>query len=71
MPAPKLFVWFVFVAGDCTAAAKEAGYKAEYDPVLKETTVIVNAPTAESAQRIASHFGTVLDWTQIIEAKEA
>lgn len=71
MAAPTLFEWFVYLLGDVTESAQNADYTAEYDAEGDETTVVVNAPSAESAKNIAGHFGTVLDWIQIREAKEA
>lgn len=71
MAAPTLFEWFVYILGDVTEAAQNADYAAEYDAEANETTVIVYAPMAESAQRIAAHFGTVLDWVQITEKAAA
>jgi hypothetical protein len=68
MAAPELPMWFAYVAGDCTAAAKEAGYTAEYDAEDNETTVVVYAHLAETVKNIAGHLGTVLNWVQIKEA---
>ena len=71
MAAPKQYEWFVYLVGDCTEAAQDADYTASYDAEANETTVIVYAPMAESAQRIAGRFGAVLDWVQITEAEKA
>lgn len=71
MATTKLYMWFVWVAGDVTAAAQKAGFKAEFDPLDGDTTIVVFAHLAESAMNIAANFGTVIVCCQIREATEA